>query len=137
MASSSLPARHRLRLHVLPGVYSVCRFAPTAPIPEWALASDFFSITHTPHELSVVCGRDVIPEPVLDSLNAEHDWACIEIEGPIPFELTGVLNACLQSLAEALIGIFALSTFDTDYILVKSHHLESAVEALHNAGHYI
>lgn len=132
MASGS-PAPHRLKLEVLPGSYSVCRLAPHDPIPDWALASDFFSITNTPQELSIVCRTEQIPSEV----QAEHDWACLKLDGPIPFDLTGVLSACLEPLARVAISIFAVSTFDTDYLLVRNRNLQRAVEALRGAGHHI
>lgn len=115
------------------GPYSICRLGPNDPVPDWALASEFFSINHTPHELSIVCSADYLPPTV----PAEHDWACLQIEGPISFELSGVLDACLRPLARAGICIFAVSTFDTDYILVKTDCLEQAKVALRNAGHEI
>lgn len=117
----------------MPGPYSICRLGPLEPIPDWALAGEFFSITHTPQELSIVCGAEHIPAGV----TAELGWACLQIQGPIPFDLAGVLTCCLGPLADTDIGIFAISTFDTDYILVRTDCLESAKQALRQAGHEI
>lgn len=131
MASASALKWKYLKFTVLAGPFSVCRLAPQASIPDWAVAGDFFSITHTPHELSIVCDTSRLPADV----QAEHGWACLKIEGPIPFDVTGVLSASLDPLAAAEIGIFAVSTFDTDYILVKAIQLERAKQVLREAGH--
>ena len=133
MASASVPRRHHLRFAVLEGEYSVCRLGAHDAIPAWAQSGDFFSITCTPQEVSIVCETRNVPADV----RAEHGWACLKIEGPIPFELTGVLSACLDPLAAAQIGIFAVSTFDTDYVLVKATSLERAKEVLRAAGHEV
>lgn len=133
MASANLRRRHQLKFTVLAGPYGVCRLSPHAAIPEWAFGAEFFSITNTPEELSIVCDSAQIPSKI----RAEHGWGCLKIEGPIPFETTGVLAGCLDPLAAAGIGIFAVSTFDTDYILVKSAHLERAKSVLRAAGHEV
>jgi hypothetical protein len=124
-------AAHRLRYAVLPGRFAVCRLTPDAAVPEWAMASKFFSITRTANELSIVGEQEHIPAGVL----CESGWACIRLEGPFPFALTGVLAAILNPLARAGIAIFAVSTFDTDCILIKSDRWPSAEEALRQAGH--
>jgi hypothetical protein len=124
-------AAHQLRYSVLPGRYAVCRLAPDAAVPEWATRSKWFSITRTANELSIVGEQERVPEGVL----SESGWACLRLEGPFPFELTGVLAAVLNPLAAAGIGIFAVSTFDTDCILIKADRIESAEEALRQAGH--
>jgi hypothetical protein len=124
-------ASRPLRYRVLPGRFAICRLTPDAAVPEWATASKFFSITRTADELSIVGEDERVPAGVL----SEGGWACIQLEGPIPFELTGVLAAVLNPLAAAGIGIFAVSTFDTDCILIKADRLRSAEEALHQAGH--
>jgi hypothetical protein len=122
---------HQLRYAVLPGRFAICRLNPDAAVPEWATASKFFSITRTANELSIVGEQERVPEGV----PSESGWACLRLEGPFPFELTGVLAAILNPLARAGIGIFAISTFDTDCILIKSDRLLSAEEALRQAGH--
>jgi hypothetical protein len=124
-------AAHQLRYSVLPGRYAVCRLAPDAAVPEWATRSKWFSITRTANELSIVGEQERVPEGV----RSESGWACLRLEGPFPFELTGVLAAVLNPLAAAGIGIFAVSTFDTDCILIKADRIESAEEALRQAGH--
>jgi uncharacterized protein len=67
----------------------------------------------------------------------ERDWACLKLQGPFEFSLTGILLSVLEPLAQVNVGIFALSTFNTDYVLVKSEHLEKAILALEGAGHSV
>ncbi|MBI4891429.1 MAG: ACT domain-containing protein [Acidobacteria bacterium] len=113
------------------GEFAVCRLAPDAPMPDWALESLFSSVTRTPAELSIVCEASRVPE----SIQAERGWACLELCGPFPFALTGILASFLKPLAEAPVPIFALSTFDTDWILVPAAKLDAALQALRAAGH--
>ena len=88
-------------------------------------------MVRTRDELSIVCAEDRIP----DGVRAERGWLALKLEGPFPFSMTGVLASFLQPLAEAQIPIFAISTFDTDYVLIKRETLEQAVVALGAAGH--
>lgn len=111
-------------LQELPGTYSVCRLGPDAPAP-----SRFFSVTRTAEELSVVCHKEDIPA----GARADHGWRCFRVAGTLDFSLTGVLASLAAPLAEAGVSLFALSTFDTDYILVKD--LPSARAALERLGH--
>jgi len=114
-----------------PTEFAVCRLPPHAPIPAWASSGTFLSITRTPNELSIVCQAHLVPPNV----QAEPGWTCLELIGPFPFNLTGILASFLQPLAASRIPIFALSTFDTDWVLVPSAQIDSAVQALHAAGH--
>jgi hypothetical protein len=122
---------HHLRYSVLVGRFAICRLAPNAEVPEWAAGTEFISITRTKNELSIVCEENCVPAEI----QAEGDWACIQLQGPFPFDMTGVLAAILNPLAAAEVGIFAVSTFDTDYVLVKADRLRAAQEALTLAGH--
>ena len=115
---------------------AVCRFASDGRIPAGALESGFFCVVRTRDELSIVCHEDVCREDrTPDGALAERGWVALKLEGPFPFSMTGVLASFLQPLAEAQIPIFAISTFDTDYVLVKRENLEQAVAALSAAGH--
>jgi uncharacterized protein len=120
---------------------AVCRFASDARVPAWALEGGFFCVVRTRDELSIVCSEDVCREGVAredrmpDAAPAERGWLALKLEGPFPFSMTGVLASFLQPLAEARISIFAISTFDTDYVLIKRENLEQAVVALGAAGH--
>jgi hypothetical protein len=121
-----------LRFSVLPGSWAVVRFPPDVEVPAALLAPPFHSVTRTAAELSVVCpDGPLLPE----GARAERGWAVLALEGPFPFDLVGILAAFLAPLAAAGVGIFAMSTFDTDYVLVKRERLEAALEALSAAGH--
>jgi uncharacterized protein len=122
-----------LSLTVLPDLVAVARLSPDDPIPAWATHAPFFSITRTADELSIVALEAATPSRV----RAERGWRGLKIAGPIDFALTGVLASVLQPLADAGIAIFAVSTFDTDYILVRSESLAAAVASLRAAGHEV
>jgi hypothetical protein len=119
----------QLRIRVLPQRCAVCRLAPDAPIPEWARGA-FVSVTRTAAELSVVCDEAGVPADVA----AQRGWRALEVEGPIPFETTGVAAAIVSPLAEAKLSVFMVATFDTDYVLVKAESLDDALAALKRAG---
>ena len=123
--------RHSLTYRVLTERLAVCQLAADAIVPQWALAGGFFCVMRNSDELSVVCeeGR------VTPGIRVETGWAALKLEGPFPFSMTGVLASFVQPLAEAGIPVFAISTFDTDYVLVKRDTLEAAEAALRNAGH--
>lgn len=114
------------KFKVLPGDYTVSKLPPKSAVPDWVASGSFYFIGHTPHELSIVCETGVVPQDML----AERGWRVLELQGPFPFSLTGVLSSFLRPLADAGVPIFALSTFDTDYVLVPAHRLEDAVHAL-------
>jgi hypothetical protein len=122
-----------LSLSVLKDTYAVCRLAPDAPFPDWANYGQFFSITRTPTELSIVCPQHLVGEHI----TCEKEWRCLQIAGPLNFTLVGILSALLAPLAEAGISIFAVSTFETDYVFVKTRDLEMAIATLSRAGHWI
>ena len=117
----------------MPGRLAVCRLDPQAAVPDWALSGDFSSITRTTDELSIVCSEAGVPEGVL----CERGWAGLKVEGPLDFSLTGVLASLAQPLAEAGLSIFAVSTYDTDYLLVKAGDLDRAVVVLAEAEHTV
>ena len=121
----------RLRFSRIPGSFSVCRLAANGAVPEWAFCGAFFSVTRTAEEVSIVCLDAQVPPDV----HHESDWACLKLEGPFPFSETGILASFVQPLSELAIPIFAVSTFDTDYVLVKHAWAEKAIEALEAAGH--
>lgn len=121
-----------LRISILPERLAVCRLAPDAPEPSWAQGA-FTSVTRTRDELSVICDDDAVPEDV----RAERGWRALKVEGPIPFEVTGVAAALVSPLAEARISVFLTATFDTDYLLLKEEVFERAVAILRGAGHGI
>ena len=115
---------------------AVCRLASDARVPVWALEGEFFCVVRTRDELSIVCTEDVCTaDRMPDGALAERGWVALKLEGPFPFSMTGVLASFLQPLAEARIPIFAISTFDTDYVLINLANLDQAVEVLGAAGH--
>jgi uncharacterized protein len=122
-----------LRLHVLPGRYAVCRLEPDAPVPPAPAPGPLWSVTRTAGELSVVCAEADAPP----GARCEPGWTCLALEGPIPFAATGVLASVLEPLAAAGVSIFAMSTFDTDAVMVPRGSLQVAIAALSAAGHRV
>ena len=119
-----------IELAVLPGRLDVCRLEAGAAPPAWAAGGPLWSITASADELSVVCAEGRAPEGV----RREGGWRALKVAGPLDFALTGVLSGVAGPLAEAGVSIFAVSTFDTDYVLVKEERLGAAVAALRAAG---
>ncbi len=120
-----------LTLSVLPETLAVCRLGPDEALPPWANAGDFRAVTRTSSELSIVCAEASVPPAV----TANRGWRAIVVDGTLDFALTGVLAALASPLASAGVSIFAMSTYDTDYVLVKQDTLDRAVAALAAAGH--
>jgi uncharacterized protein len=121
-----------MKLLRLPGAFAVCRLAPEAQLPDWVWQDKtFLSLTYTPEELSIVCSASQVPA----SVQMERNWSVLKVEGPLDFSLTGILSALTVPLAGAEISIFALSTFTTDYLLVKEQDLDRACQVLEKAGH--
>jgi hypothetical protein len=122
---------HQLKFRQLSGAYAIVRLAPDAPIPDWAIKGEFTSITRTADELSIVCPTANLPPDV----HSPHHWICLKLEGPFPFSLTGVLLSFIQPLSSNGIPIFAISTFDMDYVLVQEEFAAATLNALRAAGH--
>ena len=120
-----------LRLAIFPDTLAVCRLAAGDAFPHWLPTHGFLSVTRTSDELSIVCPQDAVPA----GIRSEPGWRALAVAGPLDFGLTGILASIAAPLAEAGISIFAISTFDTDYVLVKAERLNDAVEALRRAGH--
>jgi hypothetical protein len=124
---------HKLTLLVVDGTFAVCKLGSGSPVPSWAATRPLFSITRTADELSVVCDQDAVPEGV----TCERGWRCLRVAGAMPFTVVGVLASLTAPLAEAGISVFAVSTFDTDYLLVKEIDLTAGLDALRRRGHSI
>jgi uncharacterized protein len=122
---------HRLEYRIHPDRFAVCRLDPASLVPAWLPNAGWSSITRTPAELSIVCEESAVP----DSIKKQGGWRRIELAGPFDFALTGILASILNPLAAAGVPIFAISTFDTDWILIPGEHLEKAKRALAAAGH--
>ena len=125
-----MPQTLTMKLQILESTVSVCRLDAKAAIPDWALHSNFLSITRTTSELSIVCETGRVPHDI----QMEQGWKIFKVEGILDFSLTGILASIANPLAQAKISIFAISTFDTDYILVKEENLDQAVEVLSISG---
>jgi hypothetical protein len=122
-----------LILSLLPDRYAVCQFPRNATLPISVMSSEMFCIMKTFDELSIVCEESRAPEIGM----IERGWRIFKLEGPFPFEMTGVLASVVNPLAQAGVSIFALSTYDTDYVLVKEAQLEAAITAIKAAGHSV
>jgi hypothetical protein len=121
----------QLKFRLFSGLLAVCQLPPNAPVPMWASGEGFVSVTRTEDELSIVCAAEHVPE----GMKHEKGWICLQLQGPFPFQMTGVLASFLEPLAAHRIPIFAVSTYDTDYVLVKQEDVERALQALKTAGH--
>jgi len=121
-----------VQLTIFKGDYSVWRLAADEPLPSIE-SSSFLSITRTNDELSVVSPTSDVPA----GARSETGWRCLKVEGPLAFEMTGVLAALSAPLAKAEIPIFVVSTYDTDYLLVKGADLENACTTLRGEGHVV
>ena len=121
----------KLTLTILPDQFAVCRLSPDADLPAWTQNEEFYSITRSRDELSVVCLSKDVPE----NIRAECDWRALKVGGPLDFSLTGILAAIINPLSEAKIPIFAISTYDTDYVFVREDSLSQVVAILSEEGH--
>lgn len=121
-----------LTLAVLEERLAVCRL-DAGEIPPWATEASYFSVTRTEDELSIVCPEENVPEGV----SQEQGWRALKLEGPFELSMVGILASVVQPLAGAGVSIFAVSTFDTDYVLVREGNLDLAVDALHEHGHEV
>jgi uncharacterized protein len=126
-----MTARPRVSLRVLSGAYAVCRLPPDRELTVPVGAGELYAVTRTTDELSVVCEQTAAPADA----TVEPGWKAMVVAGPLDFSLVGILAAIADPLAAAGISIFAVSTYDTDYVLVKADQLDQAVAALRSAGH--
>lgn len=123
----------KLTMKLLTEKYSVCRLDKNNLIPSWATNGEFFSITKTEDELSIVCSQENLPHNMqyeLINIQCEKDWRILKVEGPLDFSLVGILSSISGLMAQEQISIFALSTYDTDYILVKDNDIDAAINTL-------
>jgi uncharacterized protein len=117
-------------------MYAMVRLAPGVAIPDWATKGEFSSITRSVDELSIVCAADNVP-PEAESANDQVrlKWICLKLGGPFPFSQTGVLLSFIEPLSANNVPIFAVSTFDTDYVLIQEEFADAALNVLRQAGH--
>lgn len=113
------------------GRYAVCLLPPASPVPAWAMQGDFWSVTRTADELSVICEQEAVPATV----TATREWVLLRVEGPFDFSVTGVLASLTQPLAQAAVPCLAVATHQTDYLLIQTEHHAAARAALIAVGH--
>ena len=118
-------------LIVYEGLFAICRLDPGDDVPSWSSGSSFLSVTRSRDELSIVCSQQAIPQTIRCSRN----WRLLRIEGVLDLQLTGVLSSLLSPLAVAGVNVFALSTFDTDYVMLPEQMLDRACKVLKTEGH--
>ena len=123
----------QLTLTILPDRFAICRLSPDEEIPDFIFHTQFYSITRTDDELSIVLPEEKTPS----TWKAEKGWRCLKVDGPLDFYLAGILSSFAAPLANVGISIFTVSTFDTDYILIKEEDLEGAKRALSTHGHIV
>jgi len=119
-----------MQLTLLDETYSVCKLTVGSEIPGWAFIGSFISVTRTKDELSIVCEQRHVPSDV----KSEPNWRVFKVQGPLDFGLTGILASIANPLADAKVSIFAISTFDTDYVMIKANDLKTAKACLISAG---
>jgi hypothetical protein len=123
-----------LNLEIVGTLLTVCRLDAGSDVPRWVDQSrEFTSVTRTLAELSIVCAHDAVPAGV----EAEGPWRAFKVKGPLVMTLIGIVAAIANPLAAAGISIFAISTFDTDYVLVHEPDFNAATVALTEAGHVV
>ncbi len=120
-----------MQLRTLPDSYAVVRLHPGAELPEWVDKGPFRSVTRTEHEVSVVCRDYDVPE----GESVDRGWTVLEVAGPLDFSLSGVVASLVAPLSQEQVPIFVISTFESDYVLVRSADLARAADALESAGH--
>ena len=133
LSKSTDAAAPVLALTVLEERLAVCRLDAGAEIPAWATGVSFFSVTRTEDELSIVCPEEHVPE----GISQEQGWRALKLEGPFELSMVGILSSVAAPLAGAGASIFSVSTFDTDYVLVRESQLDLAVDTLRERGHVV
>lgn len=120
-------------LSILPYKLAICRLEPGVNLPDWLFHLPFWSATYTGDEISIIVPEENVPA----NCQSENHWSCLKVHGPLDFGLTGILASLTSPLAEAGIPVFALSTFETDYLMIKDTDLEKTIAVLRNQGHQI
>jgi uncharacterized protein len=126
--------RARLPLELLPDTLAICRLPAEAALPAWASSpGPFLTVSRTPDELSITVLQRAVPHGV----RCERDYRALRVRGPLSPNLVGILLSIAEPLAEAGLSIFAISTYDTDYVLLKTRDVAAGVDALRKAGHQV
>lgn len=124
-------APRAFRLSAVSGRLAIARLDPSAPLPAWAAGGPLLAVVRTADELTVVASEPAVPA----SVDAGRGWIALKVEGPFALDETGVLAALTATLAAASLPLFAVSTFETDYLLIREADLDAARHALSAAGH--
>ena len=117
----------------MPQVYAICSFPTDATFPDWPDHASIFSITKTPKEITIVCEEHQVP----GACKTSENWKCIKVEGSFDLDAVGVLASIAEPLAQNKISLYAISTYDTDYILIHAKNIDKAVSCLKTFGHTI
>lgn len=123
----------KLTLIILRETFAICRLDKDAPIPEWTFQGGLFSVTRTKDELSIVCPQINVPKGII----CNQGWSCLKVMGPLDLLLTGIISSIATTLEEEGISLFSISTYDTDYVMVKEKDLQKAIFVLTEAGQKI
>ena len=123
-----------MNLMILDGIYAIYKYKVETPLPRWIRSSDLYSITKTRDELSVVAIQN---DRMLKDVFINRDWRIIKIEGPLDFSLVGIIADISAVFKKRQISIFTLSTYDTDYVLVKQNDLNAGIQALKESGYNV
>ena len=123
-----------LNLKLLADVYCILKFAPNARLPAFIYDSDFYSVTRTPEEISVVTRQESL---IKEAISCDKDWRILKIDGILDFSLVGIIAELTQILKENEIPVFIISTYNTDYCLLKQKYTEKAIKVLKNKGHKV
>ena len=124
---------HSITLEQASGEYAVSRLDAAAPIPAWADGAGFVSISRSRQELSIVCAAARVPPGTV----SEKEWSCWRFVGPFAFGATGIVLSVVRPLSLGGLGVFVVSTYDGDHLLLKTQHLPAAVRLLNDAGHVL
>ncbi|MBZ5532260.1 MAG: ACT domain-containing protein [Acidobacteriia bacterium] len=122
-----------MKFKIIPGRFAICQLPAGSAVPAWATATPgaFASVTATLEELSIVCEESAAPE----GIKSQKGFVCLQLEGPFPLDSVGILREFLEPLSAAGVPIFAISTFNTDFVLVPEAKKALALNALQQAGH--
>lgn len=124
----------KLNLIILNETYAICRFKADSDFPDWISDSEFYSLTKTKDELSLVCQQN---DSLSQAIEINKDWRIIKVSGPLDFSLTGIIAEISGILAENKIPVFTISTYQTDYFLVKGQDINKAIDSLKYSGYDI
>jgi hypothetical protein len=126
-----LNSERKFKLKRIDGHFGIVKLGPARPVPAWAMEPSFCSVTRTETELTIVCPEKAIPADV----EYEGSWQCIRVEGAFDFQTVGVIAPLSGVLARNGISIYVISSYVTDYILIRRQYIEKAVRALEREGH--